>query len=175
MGTNRERRIGLGLAAFLATAALQFSSTEHAFGQPPLVASGAIRNPAMSQVVKREIYDPSTGQRWLLEYDPGHPGGPGRLVPAGSATAPAERHLIATRENQVQPDIDAQLPVIHSGDRVVVEEHTPLLDSRFEATALGPALAGGEFRARLDIGGAIVRVVAEGTGSASFAPGEARR
>ena len=42
----------------------------------------------------------------------------------------------------------------------MVEEHTAVVDARLEAVALGPAAKGGEFRARLKIGGKVVRVIA---------------
>ena len=172
MTGKRARRIGLSLAAVLAVAAL----LEPVFGQSPAPAVNAPAPGAVAREnVVREISDPSTGRRWLLKSDPDHPVGPGRLLLVEGPISPSENRSIAARANPMQREALAQLPVIHAGDRVVVEEHTTLLDSRFGARALGPALLGGEFRARLDIGGAIVRVVAGEAGRASFAIGEELR
>jgi hypothetical protein len=112
--------------------------------------------------VLREIDDPATGDLWLLVRDPVHPAGPGRLVlvrhgsrltdGAGGKTLPPAR-------------VVAQ-PIVRAGDSLLVEEHTPVVDARLEAVALEPALQGATFRARLTIGGAVVRVVADAPGHA---------
>jgi flagella basal body P-ring formation protein FlgA len=62
----------------------------------------------------------------------------------------------------------AAVPVIRTGDSVVLEESSPLIEARLEARALGPAACGAEFKARLAIGGKIVRAVALGKGRAAF-------
>jgi hypothetical protein len=113
----------------------------------------------------REIDDPATGDRWLLVRDTDHPGGPGRMVLAarglsvpdgsGSIRTPAAR--------------PTQLPVIRAGDRVIVEENTPVVEARLEAVALAPALAGSVFEVRLEIGGKVVQAVALGPDRAAFA------
>ena len=59
--------------------------------------------------------------------------------------------------------------VIHSSDKLILEEHTAVADARLKAVALGSAASGGEFRARLEIGGKIVAAVAVGPGRAVFA------
>jgi hypothetical protein len=116
--------------------------------------------PLAGQVV-REIDDPNTGDRWLLMSGSGQPGGPGRLV------------LVAGLKELRQPGAGAApsqpLPVIHSGDRLVVEENTALVQARLGAVALGPALLGGSLRLRLAIGGNVVEAVALGPGRAAFA------
>jgi hypothetical protein len=114
--------------------------------------------------ILREIDDPATGDRWLLVRDTDDPGGPGRMVlaargqsvPAGSARG---------RTSAVRA---AVLPVIRAGERVIVEENTPIVEARLEAVALVPAQAGSVFKARLQIGGKVVRVVALGPGRAAF-------
>jgi hypothetical protein len=58
------------------------------------------------------------------------------------------------------------VPVIHTGERVILEEHTPVVDGRLEAVALGPAVIGGEFNVRLKMGGKVLRAVALGPGRA---------
>ena len=61
-----------------------------------------------------------------------------------------------------------QHPLIRSGDRLVIEENSAVVEARLEAVALGPAAVGAEFKARLAIGGRVVRAVALGPGRASF-------
>jgi flagella basal body P-ring formation protein FlgA len=50
-----------------------------------------------------------------------------------------------------------------------VEELTGVVDARLEAVALEPAVMGAHFKARLRIGGKVVRAVAVSPGHASFA------
>ncbi len=115
----------------------------------------------------REIDDPHSGARWLVVKDIEHPGGPGRLVPLGAGWH-AEVLLHA-------PKLAVAAPVIRAGDRIVVEEHTDVVDAVLEAVALGPAVEQGPLDARLRIGGRVVRVVALATGRARlFSKGEAR-
>jgi hypothetical protein len=111
---------------------------------------------AAGQIV-REIDDPQTGHRWLLVRDTKHPGGPGLLLLAGAVGPDAEKPL---------PKEGPSPPVIRSGDRVVVEQNTAVVEARLEAVALGAAAAGAPFKARLKIGGRVVRAVAAGPGRA---------
>jgi predicted secreted protein len=60
--------------------------------------------------------------------------------------------------------------VIHTGDALILEENTALVEARLEAVALGPAVSGLAFNVRLKIGGNVVRAVALGPGRAAFAP-----
>jgi hypothetical protein len=117
--------------------------------------------PATGTVI-REIDDPHTGDRWLLMREPSPPGGPGRLVLAG--TLGALRQQAGTASSRPQP-----LPVIHTGDRLIVEENTAVAEARLQAVALGPALLGDPLKVRLTIGGAVVQAVALGPGRAVFA------
>jgi hypothetical protein len=114
--------------------------------------------PAQGEIV-REIDDPHTGGRWLLTRDPVHPAGPGRLV------------LVARFRPEyrpIQPGVEPPRPVIHAGDRLVVEENTAVIEARLEAVALGPAVVGSPLDVRLKIGGKVVRAVALGPGRAAF-------
>jgi hypothetical protein len=124
----------------------------------------AAENRAYGEIV-REIDDPHTGARWLLVRDEQHPGGPGRLVLAGSY-----RNERNGTFQQVAEEEAKLAPVIRPGDRLVVEEHTALVDALLEARALGPAAPGVEFNARLTMGGRVVRVVALGPGHAVLRP-----
>jgi len=109
--------------------------------------------------VIREIDDPRNGDRWILTRDLSHPAGPGRLVLLASVR-------ILTR--QAVPEEEALAPVIHSGDRVIVEEHTAMVDARLEAVAMGPAVAGSPVNVRLSIGGRVLQAEAIGPGRAVF-------
>ena len=116
--------------------------------------------------VLREIEDPSTGDLWLLVRDPSRPAGPGRLVLARQRSSSQERR----HDGPAQPAPAGERPLIHTGDALIVEEHTAVVDTRLEGVALGPAAAGAYFRARLKIGGKVVRVEAVSPGHAVFGP-----
>jgi hypothetical protein len=113
--------------------------------------------------IVREIDDQPTGNRWLLERDPARPAGPGRLVLAGGRSNRAAGEPTAMKDN-------APVPVIRPGDRIIVEQHTPILDARLEAVALNPAFTGSPLAVRLVIGGRVVRALALGPGRARLAP-----
>lgn len=123
----------------------------------------------------REICDAPNGARWLLLRDPEHPGGPGRLAlaaPVGSdrVVLPANQ-AVNQATNQAadrEPILPPAQPVIRGGDRLVVEESSPVVEGRFEAVALGPAAVGSVFEARLKVGGKPVQVVALGPGRAAL-------
>jgi hypothetical protein len=120
----------------------------------------------------REIDDPSTGARWLLLRDDANPVGPGRLV----LIAGLEKGFFTGLPPEtLEPDRAAR-PLIQKGDALIVEEHSPIVDARLEAVALSSAIVGGEFQARLKIGGKLVRVVAMAAGRGALAPdGKAER
>jgi hypothetical protein len=115
----------------------------------------------------REIDDPHTGDRWLLMRNDESPGGPGRLVLAAdhrdASSGGLEQSTKQIRETQ-------PLPVIRAGDRLIVEEHTAIVDAVLEARALGPAALGSRFNVRLAIGGRVMRAVALGPGRAILQP-----
>jgi hypothetical protein len=176
MGTGRKKT---GMA--VAWSVLALGAALAVYAERPDAAQSAARlllsssapaaagSPAPGDVI-REIDDPHTGQRWLLERNGEHPGGPGRLVPAGfRRKAPGGASALNTEE-------EARLhPVIRAGDRLVVEEHTARADAALEARALASAAAGAVFDARLSIGGKVVRVVALGPGRAAFQPEQGGR
>jgi hypothetical protein len=128
-------------------------------------ASGSANNPS---TIFREIDDPHLGTRWLLMHDPNHPGGPGRL---GMVSQPRPTPNPRQLGGPVSEAIASALqPVIHAGDRVIVEESSPIVEARLEAVALGPARAGSILAARLRIGGLVVRAVALGPGRVALQP-----
>ncbi len=110
----------------------------------------------------REIDDPATGARWLLERYGTRPGGPGRLVmvwPGGIAAARSGTASAAPAENTIRP-----------GDRILLVAHTAVMDAELEAVALAPAAAGDRLRVRLKIGGRVLEAVARGPGRAEWLP-----
>jgi len=127
---------------------------------------GQVESLGQAEIV-REIDDPHSGDRWLLLRNAQVPGGPGHLVLVsahrkGFGGAPAQ----AATEKEAA----GLRPVIRAGDRLIVEEHTPLVDAVLEARALNPAAPGSVFDARLTIGGRVVRAVALGPGRAALQP-----
>jgi flagella basal body P-ring formation protein FlgA len=58
--------------------------------------------------------------------------------------------------------------VIRSGDRLIVEEHTDVVDARLVGRALNSVALGSVFNVRLAIGGKVVRAVALGPGRAAL-------
>jgi hypothetical protein len=133
----------LGAAACAAGA--QTASSGVPAGGAALKASAALR----------EIHDPHTGLRWLLVKDAAHPGGPGMLVEVSPREPGAETGRVAA-------------PLIHAGDAVLVEEHNAVVDAVLQAVALGPAVSGGLFSARLKVGGRVLQVVAVAPGRAKI-------
>jgi hypothetical protein len=119
--------------------------------------------PAMAQPgTGRIVEDRSNGVRWLLEPDPTHPGGPGKM------TAVGEEMKTAARKTKL-------VPVIHAGDRVTVVETTSTADVSLVGVAISPAAEGEVLKVRLSAGsGWMVRAVATGAGRARLA-GEAER
>jgi hypothetical protein len=131
------------------------------------------RAPAlMEDRVVREIRDPDSGACWLLIRDGAHPGGPGRLVLAEKPPLLESRNQGAENRPPLRPAAESSyatpVPVLHAGERLIVEEHTPVVEAHLEAVALGPAAIGEEFDVRLRVGGKVVRAVALGPGRAEF-------
>ena len=175
---------GMAGMAVLAIAAGLPASSQSAAGDASRASDLGIgatdrgRSAGPPEKVVREINDPHTGDEWILMRNPFRPEGPGRLVlvkGAGIRQASAgtgdEAHPDAPSQNRGPNPIAIQ-PVIHSGDVLVVEEHTAVVEARLEAVAVGPAARGAAFEARLKIGGKVVRVVAVSAGRAVFAPEE---
>lgn len=167
-------RMGLGLVLFAlpatgfanaqaaqSAAAVKVSSGSAALPVRPQPATGGL----VGETLVREIHDPNTGRKWLLFRDPSHPG-PGRLLEAdihSMVTGGAVNSAIAAEGSR------PNLPIIHTGDRVILEEDTPRVEARLEAFALGPAAEGGRLEVRLRIGGQVVNAMALAAGRVELA------
>jgi hypothetical protein len=130
----------------------------------PTLAGGASLEPeggVASGRLLRVIDDPSTGARWLLYEDTQHPGGPARLVEVALKEVKTGWSSSPTKESDKVSRF-----CIHAGDRLTVEEHTPIADSNLAAVALGQAGKGEALEVRLVIGGRVVKAVAEEPGRA---------
>ena len=159
---------GIGLAIFVASFASALDA--EATGGEHLTAEALpSKNVQVENQVKavREILDPHTGDRWMLVRDPVHPGGPGRLVLATDLTA-IRRNAVAARMPALGSSSPFEQPAIRAGDRVIVEEHTAIVDAQLEGTALSPATGGASLAVRLTIGGRVVQVQAVGPGRAAL-------
>jgi hypothetical protein len=158
--------VSIGVLA-LATVSMVVAQSPAAPSARVLLSSGglaSIHGQAQGEIV-REIDDPHTGERWLLMRNMEFPGGPGRFV-----LATADRKVARGASGRLIDQLDeAQvIPVIRTGDWLIVEEHTAVVDAILEARALNPASAGAPLDVRLTIGGNVVRVVALGPGRAAL-------
>jgi hypothetical protein len=139
-----------------------------AAGSAPASEAQPVSLSAMTVLSERE--DPSTGDRWLLVPNPIHPEGPTRWVRVQSLASDKQGHPTGAGRGNGLTRNAAHPMVIHSGDKVIVEEHSAVVDARLEAVALGAAARGGELRVRLEVGGQVVPVVALEPGRVLLAP-----
>jgi hypothetical protein len=175
MGLQTEMRcVGALLVLAFASGASGQADVHSVAGLEPGAgpsASSVVPVRARSAQVVRAIDDAATGSRWVLVRDGRHPGGPGHLILAGSFPAQDVRNESgpAVVSGSTEPYPALPPPVIRAGDRLIVEENTPVVEARLQALALGAAAPGSAFPARLEIGGKVVRVVALGPGRAALA------
>lgn len=131
---------------------------------------GELRSGALHEQAVREIDDPHTGDRWLLVRDIRNQGAPGRLVLAGRLDQVATEGLQRRLRDGRRPQLPAMpVPIIHAGERVILEQKSPLVHASLEAIALESAALGTSLNVRLAIGGKIVRACAVGRGRAALA------
>jgi hypothetical protein len=170
---RRKTAVGIGLCmsfvAWMAASSLACAQASDSSSGPRVMVSSS--EPAAAQVV-REIDDPHTGNRWLLLRDGAHPGGPGRLVLVPKAeTKHAETAADGQKSALAEVTPGEFHPIIRAGDKLIVEEHTAVIDTYLEAVALGPAVAGAVFGVRLKLGGKMMQAVALGPGRAAMQVG----
>jgi hypothetical protein len=145
---------------------------------PVATAAGATTDGVSPVVVReirlipaavREIVDPANGDRWLLVRDSATPGGPGRLIRVPKTTETGSVMDARQSDSGAFGAVSTYRPVIHSGDSLVIEQSSPVLEARFAAVALETAPAGARFRARLQATGAVVHAIAIASGRAALA------
>jgi hypothetical protein len=158
--------LGIAMMIQVQTASAQ---TRQPTARTVLDSSGQASIPGddLNRVV-REIDDPHNGARWLLMRNPDHPGGPGVLMMV-SQVQPVNRQRLSGGPIS-GPVAETILPVIRAGDRVVVEENSPVVEASLEGVSLSPAAVGSQLDVRLKIGGKVVRAVALGPGRAALQP-----
>lgn len=161
-GRKRQRA---GLVVLLAPVLLCMVG---GLGALPARGQAATREKSLSRVVS-EIDDLHSGNRWILSKAPDHPGGPGRMTRVSNLRAFGAEGVKGDGRIPDASSPATPLPwVIRSGDRLIVEEHSAVVEGRLDAIALGSAACGGSFKARLEIGGRVVEVVALGAGRAAL-------
>lgn len=158
MNTEVKIQLGVALLTFAFAPAAHGQVRDASYPNAQVLLSSGLE-PSQGEIV-REIDDPHTGGRWLLTRDPVHPAGPGRLALVGGMRVAAPRPGV--------PLIEQPRPVIHAGDRLIVEENSAVVEARLDAVALGPAVIGSPLDVRLMIGGKVVRAVAVAPGRALF-------
>lgn len=160
---NRIRQCALWSAASFAAVGLVGSGLMWA-----VPAENSVGNSA--QRATREIQDAGVGIVWLLVKDNQHPGAPGRLVAVDAAQAATGQPLAAGNSGDLSvPILPPRRRVLRGGDRILIEEDSPMVHLRLAGVALGPACEGQSLEARLEAGGKTVRVVALGPGRARLA------
>jgi hypothetical protein len=138
------------------------------FAATASVAAEANSDERQPLEVVRSLRDPHTGQCWQLTRQSLPSGGPGRMIQVSDE----ECAVISLKTNGMprgKPEPKMQTPAIRAGDRLIVEETSAVVEARFAAVALSPAVLGATFNARMQIGGRVVRVIALGSGRAAFA------
>jgi hypothetical protein len=165
------------MALALAGSVLAFGQDGHESRQdlPPGPRLAMNRQPdsQFAGPILRQIDDPSTGRRWILFGNAAHPEGPGRLLLAGAPGMVRDVPMAGPyQQGNWKVPASSPRPVIHAGDAVIVEEHTAIVDAHLEAVALSSAASGVEFRARLKIGGKVVRALAVDSARATLICGD---
>lgn len=115
--------------------------------------------------VIRSFEDAGTHQSWTVVQDKKQPAAPARLV--GAAILPTAGRASAEESGEESLQMASRL-IIHSGDSLIVDEHTAIVDARLQATALGAAAQGERLRVRLKIGDRIVPAIAIEPGRAEI-------
>ncbi len=116
------------------------------------------------------IRTPATAGCWCANDEASWRSGTADAWPRPSETRLGAAGAAAEAGAACDPANEARLrPVIRAGDRLIVEEHTAVVDAALEAVRLNPAALGSTFKVRLKIGGKVLRAVALGPGRAALA------
>ena len=92
---------------------------------------------------------------WILMRDRAHPDHPGRWLTGTNCEGPKTPLAIRAHHAGVEPQL-----LIQAGEHLIVEDHSPVAEARFQAIALEKAHLGESFRVRLAVvGGATVRAI----------------
>src|SRR4051794_32726788 len=138
------------LSLLVAAVAIAARAQNHIVANEDAPAHAPVRN-------VRAMLDPHNGVQWLVMSDPDHPSGPGRMIVARDAGGSPSDFAAAKSKS---------LPVIHPGEKVVVEEHTATVDATLDAIAVDAAALGSRMHVRLKIGGKVLRAIAIAPGRA---------
>jgi len=116
----------------------------------------------------REIFDRSSGDRWILQRDETGSPGPGRMVLMTSPARPMDSRgrERASSHKRREGNSTALVPIIHTGERLIVEEYTAKIEAWLEGVALGQATTGAVLAVRLKMGGRTVMAIAQAPGRA---------
>ena len=165
--TSEAKFVLLGvLVAFVSVGAAQKTSEEIARPKVPGVID-VPREEFRHYRTMRIVDDPGTGTKWVIERDLRHPSGPGKMVVVsgeGFSGAPRGEHQ-ENQNSQILP-----VPIIHSGDFVLVIEKGNVLDASFEGVAVSSARSGESVSVRLKIGGHTLEGVAIEPGKVRLLP-----
>lgn len=119
----------------------------------------------------RIIADPATHQQWMLLQNLSQPASPALLLLRSRDISCAG---LAPERSKLPSLSDAQslsLPVIRTGDHLILSEHTRAIDAELEAVALTSAAIGESLTVRLKFGGRTVSAIATARGRATFSDG----
>jgi len=116
----------------------------------------------------RQIFDQSSGDRWILQRDETGSPGPGRMVLMTSPARPMDSggRERASSHKRREGNSTALVPIIHTGERLIVEEYTAKIEAWLEGVALGQATTGAVLAVRLKMGGRTVMAIAQAPGRA---------
>jgi hypothetical protein len=116
----------------------------------------------------RTIEDSGTHQHWILLQNLSRPAAPALLLQGVSDFLCARPRNEKAESRSTSVFRSLSLPVIHAGDYLIVSEHTRVLDTDLEATALKPAAIGDSLTVRLKFGGQVLSVIATAPGRATL-------
>ena len=138
---------------------------------PPASADNTlptIRNRQAAWRVLRSFDDPGTAQQWFLLRDPSQPARPAKLIVVVHHRSDRTDRVSGRRSHSVTEGSGSDLPLVRAGDKIVLSEHSPGVESRFEATALSTASLGHVVSVRVDVWGRVLQAVVTGDARAEI-------